>query len=110
MSDKITLQTRAKRTRKQVVTDTVHELWDLDNQALALEEENENLGRFRYATEKLKRLLISYNNKKDKFISQLIQWGLCSDRDGLTSDEADNPIFSDVESGKLWIIGNGEWC
>lgn len=102
--------TRARRTRKQVITDTVHELWDLDNQALALEEENEKLGRFRYATEKLKRLMISFDNKKDKFISQLIQWGLCSDRDGLTSDEADNLIFSDVESGKLWVIGDGTWC
>ena len=101
---------KARRNRKQIITDTVHELWSMDFQALTLEDENEKLGRFRYGTEKLKRLEISYEKRKEKFISQLMQWGLCSDRDGLTPDESDNQIFSDVESGKLWVIGDGTWC
>lgn len=101
---------KARRTRKQVITDTVHELWDLDYQCLGIEEESERLGMFRYGDEMCKKLLVRLDNKKAKFISQLIQWGLCSDRDGLTSDEASNQIFSDVDSGKLWVIGDGTWC
>lgn len=101
---------KARRTRKQVITDTVHELWDLDYQALLIEEESERLGMFRDGDERSEKLLISLDKKKAKFISKLIDWGLCCDRDGLTSDEADNPIFSDVESGKLWVIGDGTWC
>lgn len=100
---------RTRRAWKQVVTDTVHKIWELDSIALRMEERAEPLGLSGRQKREHDRIMKRSERMKAKLISDLMKRGLCSSPDGLTSDESSNDIFSDVGS-KLWIIGNGEWC
>ena len=43
----------------------------------------------------------------DKVVAELHAKGLCSE-DGITSEEADNTFFDEIEN--LHTIGDGSWC
>ena len=95
--------------RNQTIAKTVAEIVRLDTAALDIEGRSEQ--QYGFVTAKAKREADALQDRAERKVNTLIarlrRDGLASE-DGLTTDEANHPIFEGIDG--LWVIGDGTWA
>ena len=95
--------------RNATIKSRCQKLIDLYEEYSAIERNAE--AEYGFVTQKAQakadKVLARYEKLRDDTIATLHARGLCSE-EGITSDEANNPLFANVEG--LHEIGDGCWC
>lgn len=96
--------------KQTTIESHVAKIAKLRTDALAIREESE--AKFNFVTERAEKAAAKLDNEAEqiakKLIDRLVACGLCSDAEGLTSLDAENPVFAGIDC--LWEIGDGNWC